>query len=344
MIWGKWSATFKAFAFLLLAAAMVDTKVRVHALIWVMVISLGYFGVRGGVFVFLTGGAYRVWGPPNTMISDNNQIAAALLVCLPLMNYLRMQSAHRVVRMGVLAAMGLTLLAVLGSYSRGALVGVAAVGVFLWWNGSHKAVSGVVMVAVMAGALSFMPANWVDRMSTIQDYQSDASAEGRFAIWETSLTLAIARPLTGGGFLAPYNQEIVSRYTPGTRARAVHSIYFRSHRRAWPADLLRLGRYHARRDPLYRAYPAKRPQHPGTAVVSGPGEDDAGVDHRLPGRRRPAFAQLLGFLFHQPDCDRGGDQYVTQFLRQGSASGASAGHTWRTRRLVPASAAAFTRG
>lgn len=226
LVWAKWQSTAKTFAFLLLIAALINTRLRIHALIWVMVISLGYYGIRGGIFTLMTGGNFRVWGPPNSMIADNNQIAVALLVVLPLMNYLRMYSAHRYVRVGLGAAMGLTLVAVLGSYSRGALVGVAAVALFLWWNGKNKVTSGVIMAAVLVAALSFMPASWTGRMSTIQNYQTDGSAEGRYAMWETSTVLAIARPLTGGGFMGPYRQDIVSYYTPGTTARAVHSVYF----------------------------------------------------------------------------------------------------------------------
>jgi probable O-glycosylation ligase (exosortase A-associated) len=226
MVEAKWEAVFKTFFFLLVVAAVVTNPVRIHAMIWVMVLSLGYYGVRGGIFTLATGGAYRVWGPPNTMIADNNQIAAGLLVALPLFNYLRMYSRHRLVRYGLAVAMGLTLIAVLGTYSRGALVAVAAVAVLMWLNSAFKLVSGLVIVATLVAALAFMPARWVDRMASIQDYQTDSSAEGRLAIWGSAATIAVARPLTGGGFMAPYVQSIVSAYTPGVQARAVHSIYF----------------------------------------------------------------------------------------------------------------------
>jgi probable O-glycosylation ligase (exosortase A-associated) len=226
MVEAKWEAVFKTFFFLLIVAALVTNKVRIHAMIWVMVLSLGYYGVRGGIFTLLTGGAYRVWGPPNTMIADNNQIAAGLLVALPLLNYLRIYSRHRAVRFALLIASGLTVVAVLGTYSRGALVAIGAVALFMWLNSAHKILSGVVIIAVLAGALSFMPADWLDRMATIENYQTDTSAEGRFAIWTSAATMAVVRPLTGGGFMAPYVQDIVSAYTPGVQARAVHSIYF----------------------------------------------------------------------------------------------------------------------
>jgi putative inorganic carbon (HCO3(-)) transporter len=107
---GKWETAMKMFLFVLVAGVLLTDVRRIHALLWAMVISLGYYGIRGGVFTLLTGAVGRVYGPPNSMIGDNNHIAAALLVALPLMNYLRLQSAHRSVRQILAAAMVLTVL------------------------------------------------------------------------------------------------------------------------------------------------------------------------------------------------------------------------------------------
>jgi len=63
-------------------------------------------------------------------------------------------------------------------------------------------------------------------MNTINTYEQDTSAMGRVRIWEASWKIALERPLTGGGFRAPYYQEIINRFAPGVTARAVHSIYF----------------------------------------------------------------------------------------------------------------------
>jgi probable O-glycosylation ligase (exosortase A-associated) len=226
MVEAKWEKVVKTFFFLLITMALLTDRVRIHALIWVMVISIGFFGVRGGAFALITGGNYRVFGPPDTMITDNNHLAAALLVTLPLMNYLRLQSRHRIVRIGLIGAMLLSLFAILGSYSRGALVGLGAAALFLWWNSSHKIASGVVFAAALVAAISFMPQSWTDRMSTISTSQQDESAEGRLMIWRASTKMALARPLTGAGFFGPYRQDIVSQFDPGVHARAVHSIYF----------------------------------------------------------------------------------------------------------------------
>lgn len=225
-VWAKYSAVSKVLLGLLLTGALLTDRGRIHAMVWVMALSIGYFGVRGGIFALLTGGNYRVWGPEQTMIYDNNHLAAAMLVSLPLMNYLRMQSRHHIVRLGLAAAMAFTLLASVASYSRGALLGLVAVTVTMWFRSQHKLVSAVVLAFVVAGAITFMPPQWAARMETINTYQEDGSATGRLALWATSWKLAMQRPLLGSGFTGPYNRTVVDTVSPDGEARAVHSIWF----------------------------------------------------------------------------------------------------------------------
>lgn len=225
-VWARWDRVNKILLGLLLTASMLTSRQRVHALLWLMVISLGYFSVKGGAFSLLTGGGYRVWGPPDSMVQDNNHLAAAMLITLPLMNYLRMQSAHRGVRTGLWFAMGFTLMAILGTQSRGALVGLCAVVAVLWWRSERKLVSAMVLAVALSGAVAFMPASWTERMETIAEYQEDGSAMGRIQLWDISWRLALSRPLVGTGFTGPYDQQVVDTVEPGGRARAVHSIYF----------------------------------------------------------------------------------------------------------------------
>jgi probable O-glycosylation ligase (exosortase A-associated) len=198
--WAKYSQVSKVVLGLLLTSFLLTDRWRIHALVWVMVISIGYFGVRGGIFSLLTGGSYRVWGPPSTMIFDNNHLAAGMLVALPLMNYLRLQSRHHWIRIGLAFAMGLTLLSTITSYSRGALLGLLAVLATLWWRSQRKIVAALVLPFALAGGIAFMPPAWIERMETIGSYQGDGSATERLVLWEISWKLALQNPLTGSGF------------------------------------------------------------------------------------------------------------------------------------------------
>lgn len=226
VVTAKWSGAFKVLCVLLLTNSLLTDRRRIHAMVWIMVISLGHFGVRGGAFAIATAGAYRVYGPPDTMIEDNNHLAAALLVTLPLIGYLRAQSRHAIVRQGLAVAFGLSLLSVFSSYSRGALLGLGAVSLFLWRNTRRKGVAAIALVVVIGAATLFMPAEWTERMDTIFAQHKDESAETRLTMWRTSFTMAMHRPLTGSGFMGPYTQSVVDQFVPGAPARAVHSIYF----------------------------------------------------------------------------------------------------------------------
>ncbi|MEO3471566.1 putative O-glycosylation ligase, exosortase A system-associated [Roseomonas sp. CAU 1739] len=224
-VWAKWDYVSKIILGLLLTAALLTDRRRIHAFIWLMAIALAFFGVKGGVFTLLTGGSFIVLGPEDSIIGDRNHLSVALLVCLPLMNYLRLHSAHRSVRWVLVAAMAFTLLSVVGSQSRGALIALAATSAVLWLRTSGKLVSGIVIGAAVAGAVTFMPPSWTERMWSIETYEEDASAMGRVRIWQAGLAIALDRPFTGGGFKAVYQQDIVDRYLPDVRARADHSIW-----------------------------------------------------------------------------------------------------------------------
>ena len=92
------------------------------------------------------------------MIGDNNHLAVGLLVSIPLMNYLRMESRHAIIRYGLLATMALTLFAVVGSYSRGALLALGAVSGYFWLKSSKKLISGMLLAIALVTAITFMPA------------------------------------------------------------------------------------------------------------------------------------------------------------------------------------------
>jgi probable O-glycosylation ligase (exosortase A-associated) len=221
-----WNRSIKTFAFILLTYMLTTTRRRIEALIWVVVISLGYFGVKGGLFAVLTGGAYRVWGPESSFIYDNNHLALALTMVLPLMYYLSTQVQSRLMKWGLLGGMLLTLGAIMFSYSRGALLACAAMLFVLFWRGRRKLMILTITVTIAGLMWSFAPKQWYERMESIGDYEEDASAQGRLTIWKAAFDIAVARPITGGGFRATYYQAVVDKYSPGVEARATHSIYF----------------------------------------------------------------------------------------------------------------------
>ncbi|MCX7192850.1 MAG: putative O-glycosylation ligase, exosortase A system-associated [Proteobacteria bacterium] len=211
------------------------TRRHIVALVWVLVGSLGYYGVKGGAFTIATGGSYRVWGPSDSFIEGNNEVALALIMSIPLMYFLRSLYTHAWIRHAFLAAMMLTAAAALGSQSRGALLAIVTM-VGLFWlrldsSGarggprSQKAMFGLLIIVGGIALAAFMPESWHSRMDSIGDYKQDASAQGRINAWHMAWNLA-SRNFFGGGFEI-YNKATFMAYAPDQNdVHAAHSIYF----------------------------------------------------------------------------------------------------------------------
>lgn len=209
----------------LLTFFLIDSQRKIDLLIWTIVLSIGFFSVKGGLFTILTGGSFRVYGPPSSYIQENNSLALASLMVIPLMIYLYKTSSNKWIRYGMVTAVFLSLASVLGSQSRGALVAIIAVSGFFWLKSRTKILSGIfLLVLAVIGFLS-MPDSWHERMATIQNYEEDASAMGRINAWQYSINVASDR-LTGGGFHS-WKPSSFAVYAPNPDAvHAAHSIFF----------------------------------------------------------------------------------------------------------------------
>lgn len=225
--YSRWKEVMKIFFFILVSASIIKSRKHVDWLIWVIVFSVGFYGVKGGIFTIASGGSYRVWGPPgNSSITDNNAFSVALIMMIPLMFYLRSIASSKWIKLGLLGAIGLSTMAILGSHSRGAFLAVSAMVLFLWLKSQKKLFLGIFLVALIPIAIGFMPAEWNKRMQSIQSYQEDGSAMGRINAWKMAFNVANDRPLVGGGFEL-YTAKTFATYAPDAHdVHSAHSIYF----------------------------------------------------------------------------------------------------------------------
>ncbi|NJD11247.1 MAG: putative O-glycosylation ligase, exosortase A system-associated, partial [Gemmatimonadetes bacterium] len=84
---------------------LLTSRARVVALAAVITLSIAFFGVKGGLFTLRGGGENRVFGPPESILSDNNHLAAGLVVALPLLYWLYHRAERRWMRWGLIGAM-----------------------------------------------------------------------------------------------------------------------------------------------------------------------------------------------------------------------------------------------
>ena len=98
--WPVWPSIF-------VAMILINTKEKLNWLVLTIALSIGFYGVKGGVFTIVHGGAYRVQGPPGSFIDGNNELGLALAMTVPLFWYAARQSLHKIFRPALFAAMEL---------------------------------------------------------------------------------------------------------------------------------------------------------------------------------------------------------------------------------------------
>lgn len=221
----QWNKVMKIDFMILVALALVNTRRQIMLLAWVVVASLALLGVKGGLFTILTGGSYRVWGPPDSFIYDNNEFALAMVMTVPLLRFLQLQMDGKWIRNAMSLAMALCIASALGSYSRGGMLAALSMALYFWWRSKNKLMPAILMVLVGAALLAFMPEQWAERMSSVQSYEQDRSAMGRISAWWNAWNLAFHYPF-GVGFNAA-RPELFARFSPYPEfVHAAHSIYF----------------------------------------------------------------------------------------------------------------------
>jgi putative inorganic carbon (HCO3(-)) transporter len=225
LVWREWNRVIKTFYMVLITMYVINNTKDLKLFAWVVGLSLGVFGLKGGLFTLASGGHFRVYGPTGSYIEENNGMALALVTILPLIWYLRSQVTKRWAMYFMTLMTGCTAIAAMGSYSRGALVGGATMLFFLWCHSRKKIQTGMALVAVVAVIAMLMPSAWYERMDTIGEYKSDNSAMGRLNAWQFTVNVATSNILGGGFNVCTPRQFQVYAPNP-TDFHVAHSIYF----------------------------------------------------------------------------------------------------------------------
>jgi probable O-glycosylation ligase (exosortase A-associated) len=223
--WDEWTTVMKTMLIVVLTIAVTRTVNDVKALVLTVAASLGFWGLKGGLWTIATGGSNGLLGPPGTYIGDNNTLALAMVTSVPIITAVASFAPTKWTKRAAIAVAVLTGVSAVGSYSRGALLGGAAMVLFLWLKSTSKVKTGLLFALAIPLLLAAMPSAWMDRMHSINDYKEDASALGRINSWGFAINVANHLPL-GGGF-ATFTPQIFQLYAPDPTVFFVaHSIYF----------------------------------------------------------------------------------------------------------------------
>lgn len=230
--WHQWDKVGKVLLMACVTTMPIYGKQRIYWLFLITALSLGFYGFKGGIFTIFTGGQFHVMGPPASFLSDNNFLGVGLVMGLPLLFTLAQQEERMWLRRLLYVTFALTFLATPFTYSRGDMLGQAAVALLLFMKLRNKAVWIMLLIPVVFVAIAFIPTKLITRAGSIQDYQLDRSAMERIATWDLAFNIAMDKPLRGGGFNYEGNAEqwyahLDPKYLSVIGGRHVaHSIYF----------------------------------------------------------------------------------------------------------------------
>lgn len=194
-----WLEFLKIMVVALFTTGQVNSRQRFRYMAWTIAICLGFFGVKGGVFGLLTGGA-RILRGPGGMMEDNNDFALALVMNIPLLWYLgRSETRLPLAVLGTRVAVVLTAITVLLTHSRGAFLAMVSTLLWIAWRSGQLIRAGFGMLLAALAFLAFAPASVLERLGTIGEGTAESSAGARIAAWRTAFRMIGDNPVFGVG-------------------------------------------------------------------------------------------------------------------------------------------------
>ena len=215
--WTKYQQVIKIMVMTLVTLPLINSKDRLRVLLIVLTLSIGFFALKGSIWGLLRGGRFRLIGPPQSFIGDNNALALAMNMISPIALFLSQHDSDHRLRLLFRTVFIATLFAVVLTYSRGGFLGLAVVVTALSLASKRKFLYPLIVGVLAFAVYSFMPPAWIDRIMTIRSYEQDRSALDRLQTWGWAWNAALERPLFGGGFHA---------FRSNPSDFDAHSIYF----------------------------------------------------------------------------------------------------------------------
>ncbi|MCK5506819.1 MAG: putative O-glycosylation ligase, exosortase A system-associated, partial [Thermodesulfovibrionia bacterium] len=88
LAWPIWQKTSKVLLMCLITIPLFIDREKLRYLLLTIAFSLGFLGVKGGIFSIVTAGTYNVRGPDKSFIAGEGDFGLALNMTLPILYYM----------------------------------------------------------------------------------------------------------------------------------------------------------------------------------------------------------------------------------------------------------------
>jgi putative inorganic carbon (hco3(-)) transporter len=184
----------------MLIPMFIDSVRDLRILVLIMAVSLGFIGLKFGIFGLVRGGARITFGYDNGMLSGNNEVGMALGMILPFCFYSTELLTWRWQKLGMLFTSFCTVATIIMTYSRGAALALAAVAFMIVRRSSRRMLAVVAIAIMIVPSVYLVGSSYLDRLDTITAPTEESSAASRLEMAKFSLRIWQDYPIFGIGY------------------------------------------------------------------------------------------------------------------------------------------------
>lgn len=212
------------FFFYLGIVTFVNTTSRMQKVIFMWLGVHAFLGING---ILHHGQGVGGW------LGDENDFGMEMNVAVPVAFFMYQAAATQRAKLLYIVLLGLIMLSVVSTSSRGAFLGLLAIGTYCWFYSPRKIMSLIVGVCLAGLVLIAAPQEYWDRISTItEDSTMESGTAGqRMFTWGIGWEMFLANPVFGVGqsnFPWAIGEYLGGRtwQTKSLSGRQAHSLYF----------------------------------------------------------------------------------------------------------------------
>jgi putative inorganic carbon (hco3(-)) transporter len=215
----------------ILIVLLIQTEEDFRRLLVIAALSIGYLGARFGLYGLIHGGV-RFSGGYGDFLYDNNNLALALVMGVPLGWYARHLIRNKWVRLSLVVSVFLTIGAVIFTYSRGGAVALGAVFLVILLHSQRRLPLLVGLAILTVPSLYLVRDSYFDRLGTLRSTEGgtrERSVQDRVDTANMAYRMWQDYPLIGVGFGTNNQRVLYSSYvdtsSTGTFALVIHNTY-----------------------------------------------------------------------------------------------------------------------
>ncbi|MBI4892554.1 MAG: putative O-glycosylation ligase, exosortase A system-associated [Acidobacteria bacterium] len=207
------------------------TRRHLELMMVVISASIGLLAAKYGLAGVIAGGA-RFMAGYGGMLSDNNTMALAFCLALPLCYFIRPVVSQPWMKMGLLACSFLSIGGVFFTHSRGGVVSVMVCLLLILLKSKRRVMMGLVLLGCTGGITYLVKDTLLKRMETVATVGSsdaESSAQSRLVLSAAAIRMWMDYPLFGVGFTEKNEQALIGKYLQGEdkahAGKVIHNTY-----------------------------------------------------------------------------------------------------------------------